>query len=124
MAHFVGSQLREMKVLAETIEEILHGPFGNGLTRVALGIREKDGAIPVTPVAFDECCAISLDVLFEAKPGRMSQDNGAGQSVLRDLSPDSNRVCPPVNIIAAQEHNLLSTQCPIMRQQHNDLVAK
>ena len=107
MPHLVWCELRQMQRVSDTVEDVLHRPFANGLAGIALRVREKNGTIPVGAVALDEGSTIPLDVLFEATPGRMREDNGAGQFVFRDLGLDSNGMGTPVDIIGAQEHDLL-----------------
>ena len=103
-----------MQHVSDTVKNVLHRPFANGLARVALRVREENGANSVATVALDEGSSLSLDVLFEAAPGRMREDDGAGQFVFRDLGPDGNGMRAPVDIIDAQQHDLLPTESSIM----------
>src|SRR5207245_2654705 len=115
MPHLVWCELRQMQGVSDTVEDVLHRPFANGLTWIALRVREKNGTIPVSAVARDEGSTIPLDVLFEAHPGRMREDNSTRQFVLRDLGSDGNGMCAPIDIIDAQQYNLLTAQCSIVR---------
>jgi len=118
------SQVWQMERVTQAVEQVLHRPFAQGLTRIALRVGEKNGTIAVGTVALDEGSTIPLDILFEAAPGGMRQDNSAGQFVFRDLGPDSNGMRVPVDIIGAQENDLLSTECSIMREQDNSLISR
>jgi len=104
-----------MQLVAEAVKNVLHRPFANGLARIALRVREKNGAIPIGTMAPDEGSSLSLDVLFEAAPGRMREDDSAGQFVFCDLGPDGNGMRAPIDIVDAQQHDLLPTKGAIMR---------
>src|SRR5881396_734497 len=99
MPHFVWSQLWQVEFIAHAIKNIFHRPLANGLAWVSLRVREKNGALRSTTVALDESSTISLDVLFEAAPGGMRQNNGAGQTVFRHFGPNGNGMRAPVDII-------------------------
>src|SRR5260370_18357534 len=71
MPHRVRGQLRQMQLVSEAVKNVLNLPFANLLARIALRVREKNGASPIGTMAPDEGSSLSLDVLFEATPGRM-----------------------------------------------------
>jgi hypothetical protein len=78
MPHLVRGQLRQLQRVAQAVENVFHRPFANGLARIALRVREKNGASRVTTVAVEQGSARSLDRLFETAPSRMREDDGAG----------------------------------------------
>src|SRR2546425_13110255 len=114
MPHFVRGQVWQVEFIANAIKNIFHRPLANGLAWVSLRVREKNGTMRSTTIAVDEGSTISLDVLFEAAPGGMRQDNGAGQSVFRHFGSGSNGMRGPVDIIAAQQDGLLAAKGSIV----------
>src|SRR5258708_25261444 len=113
--HRVRGQLRQMQRVSEAVKNVLYRPFANGLARIALRGREKNGTIPIGTMAPDEGSSLSLDVLFEAAPGRMRGDDSARQFVFCDLGPDGNGMRAPIDIVDAQQRDLLPTKGAIMR---------
>ena len=45
--HLVGSQLGQMQLVSNTVENVLHRPFAEGLAWIALRVGEENGTIPV-----------------------------------------------------------------------------
>src|SRR5258708_24943342 len=124
VSHLVGSQLGKMQGITNTVENVIHRPFAERLAWVSLRIGEENGAVPVSTVAPDESSAIFFDICFEPDKGWVRENDGSWHVVLRGLSSNGDGMGSPINIIKAHLDKLLTAQCPIMGEQHNDLIAK
>src|SRR5258708_32988776 len=92
MPHRVRGQLRQMQLVSEAVKNVLHRPFANGLARIVLRVREKNGAIPIGTMAPDEGSSLSFNVLFEADPARVRAFEIAGPVFFCDVGPDGNGI--------------------------------
>src|SRR2546425_10281197 len=98
MPHFVRGQVWQVEFIANAIKNIFHRPLANGLAWVSLRVREKNGTMRSTTIAVDEGSTISRDVLFEAAPGGIRKDNGAGQAGFCHFGSDSHRLRDAVGL--------------------------
>src|SRR6266496_2201425 len=120
---FELGELGNVQITADPVKNIFDGPFRDGATWVAMGVRQKNALLCLGPIAASESGTIFLDIFDQTSPGWMRKDNDARHLVFAHLSADLDRMRLSVNIVKAQEHNLLATQSSIMGQQHNDLIS-
>ncbi len=69
MAHLVRRQLGNLESIADPVKNIFDGPFREGLARVTVRVRQKNGAIGFGSKGRNKGGAVLLYVLFEARPG-------------------------------------------------------
>src|SRR6266566_3106819 len=124
MAQFVGRQSRCPNKLPHLFDDILKGPDGEGLPRIAMGFRHKNAAVLLTPVILNEATPISGKVVLEFLVGDGREDHKTLFPILGRLGSNLDGKRLVIDILNAQAEAFLPSQRSIVADQEQHLIAK